>query len=49
MRALTTKSARKMVAKRKTYGAGTGRPPKPTRCPKCGARCESARKALGHC
>ena len=49
MRLLTTRAARKMAAQRKTRGAGTGRPRKPTECRKCGKLCESARQALGHC
>jgi hypothetical protein len=47
MRNLTTRTARKMAAARKTYGGG--RPTKPTPCPKCGAECPSARKAQAHC
>jgi hypothetical protein len=47
MRALTTRTARKMAAKRKTKAGG--RPRKPTDCPKCGAGCASYRKAMGHC
>jgi hypothetical protein len=48
-RNLTPRAARKMAAARKTNGAGTGRPRKPTACAKCGAACPSARAALGHC
>jgi hypothetical protein len=47
MRKLTTRHARAMAALRKTNGGG--RPRKPTACPKCGAECESARKAQAHC
>lgn len=33
----TTRQARKLSAMRKTYGAGSGRPPKLRPCPRCGA------------
>jgi hypothetical protein len=45
---LTTKTARQLAAKRKTYGAGTGRPRIPTPCPRCGEMCKSARLAHAH-
>jgi hypothetical protein len=46
-RKLTARAARKMQAARKTKAGG--RPRVPTNCPKCGAECDSARAALGHC
>lgn len=47
-RKLTPSQALQMALSPKRKRAG-GRPRKPTACPKCGAQCESARKALGHC
>jgi hypothetical protein len=38
-----------MAALRKTHGAGSGRPPKPATCRKCGAPCASMRAARAHC
>ena len=46
-RTLTPDQARSLAAARKKIAGG--RKPKPTPCPKCGALCDSARKALGHC
>jgi hypothetical protein len=46
-RLLTRRAARRMAAARKIHRGG--RPRKPTACPKCGAPCDSARRALGHC
>ena len=47
MRKLTTRTARKMAASRKTYGGG--RPKVPSNCPKCGAACPSRIQAIAHC
>jgi hypothetical protein len=46
-RSLTTRTARKMAAARKTNAGG--RPRIPTPCPKCKTVCASYRKAMGHC
>lgn len=46
-RKLTTREARKMAAARENKRGG--RPKIPKDCPKCGAPCDSARKALAHC
>ena len=48
-RRLTKREARCMAALRKTHGAGTGRPPKPAPCRKCGTPCLSMRAARAHC
>jgi hypothetical protein len=44
---LTTRTARKMNAARKTHGGG--RPKVPTRCPRCQTPCPSRIQALAHC
>ena len=49
MRNLTTRQARQMAAQRRTYGAGSGRPRSPHRCP-CGKYTrERARKRRHIC
>lgn len=46
-RKLTKREARRMNAMRQVKGGG--RPRVPTACPKCGATCESYRRAHCHC
>jgi hypothetical protein len=41
-------AARISVSRRETFGAGSGRKPVPTPCPRCGAECPSAREARLH-
>ena len=48
MMKLTTKQARALAAKRKTYGAGPGRPrSRQPRC-RCGAMTQKRAQARGH-
>ena len=46
-RKLTSQAARVLSRARRTHAGG--RPPKPTRCRRCGAKCASARGAWRHC
>lgn len=45
----TSDAARALAKQRKTHGAGSGRPKKPTPCPRCGVKCAGAREAWAHC
>jgi hypothetical protein len=44
-----TAAARALAAMRRTRGKGSGRPRKPTACPRCGQIQPSARQARAHC